>query len=84
MFYSWKENMEQKENFVITAPDTIDCIMLSRIEMIMKSYTSVSTGNQLGKGIIEYFFAVDSAYLVPLQQTLSQQIQNPKITYSIM
>lgn len=76
--------MEPAENFVITVPYTIDCTVLAHITSIMKAYGAVSTGNQFGGGVSEYFFAVAPHNLSALQKTLSQQIHHPQIIFSVI
>ena len=75
--------MEPPENFVITVRNSIDDITFNRLKFITDSFGALSTGNQFGGGVEEYFFAVDPQYLNTLKQTLLQQILNSNITYKI-
>ena len=75
--------MEPPENFVITICNSIDDITFNRLKSITDLFGALSTGNQFGGNVEEYFFAVNPQYLNMLKQTLLQQIPNSNITYEI-
>jgi len=74
---------EPPENFVITICTSIDPVPFDRLKSILDSFGAISTGNQFGGNVEEYFFAVNPEFLNMLKQTLLQQIPNNNITYEI-
>ena len=75
--------MEPQENFKITVCNSTDPVPFNRLKSILDSFGALSTGNQFGGGVEEYYFAVDPQYLNMLKQTLQRQIHNRNITYKI-
>ena len=75
---------EPEENFVITIPSTLVDTIVPRIKPTLNAYRAVSTGNQFGCGVAEYFFAVDPKRVNGLRRALINKVNNPQITFELM
>lgn len=71
------------ENFVIMVCNDINDDTFDEMQKILDSYGAVSTGNQFGGGVVEYFFEVDPKKVKQLKNTLQKKIRNKNITYEI-
>lgn len=72
------------ENFGITVEGNINDDIFNRMKEILDSLGAVSTGNQFGGNVSEYFFAVEPKYLIHTQKILRDQIRDENISFDIM